>query len=43
MFNFFCASIGWHLAQLVFSIACYELVRYLVLNRVKQFKNKKNF
>jgi hypothetical protein len=41
MFHGFSFGIGWHFAQLIFGIACYEVVRYLVLNKLRDFfKNK---
>ena len=41
MFNFFAASIMWNLAGLAFSIAIYETLRYLVVDKVRQIFGKK--
>jgi len=43
MFHFFFAGIGWRLAELVFGIICYEVVRYLLIDKVRSiFKKKPN-
>jgi hypothetical protein len=39
--NGFTFSIGWHLAELIFGIACYEVVRYLVINKIVSWFKKK--
>lgn len=41
MLHFFFGSILWKLGGLVFCIAGYELVRYLVIDKVKQLFSKK--
>ena len=44
MFSFFAASFMWRLAGLFFTIAVYETLRYLVLDKIRQivrsFKKK---
>jgi hypothetical protein len=41
MFHGFFFAIGWRLAELVFGIVCYEVVRYLFINKVKTLFTKK--
>jgi hypothetical protein len=41
MFHGFFFAIGWRLAELVFGIVCYEVVRYLVINKLKTLFKKK--
>jgi hypothetical protein len=41
MFHGFSFGMGWNLAQLIFAIACYEVVRYLVINKLKTLFKKK--
>jgi hypothetical protein len=41
MFHGFFFAIGWRLAELVFSILCYEAVRYLFINKIKGLFKKK--
>lgn len=41
MTNGFSFGIGMMAAQLIFGIACYEVVRYLILNKLKNLIKKK--
>lgn len=41
MFHGFSFGVGIMAAKLIFSIACYEVVRYLILNKIKNWLKKK--
>lgn len=40
MFSFFAASFMWRLAGFFFTIIIYETLRYLVIDKVRQLKDK---